>query len=228
MRLTTLNASRVRFLPVIEASISNGKSTLTLENETRDNARCQVLESSFLSTLSYVSKLPRSSRTVTHCQQPTETPHPGLWTLRFKLHKTTVLLFVDKTQSFSSIKSDLLNALGQRGLKDLNGEAIPRDPEDIVFGLPVDKNDLSQGWVGLEIPSQEIEDENGSKKKIGGKNSVLNASPLGAGLKDGSVLAFKFRKDNEKIDEDGVSMEDDDWDVVIPSYEDENASQSQR
>ncbi|MCJ1288139.1 hypothetical protein MMC26_007494 [Xylographa opegraphella] len=152
---------------------------------------------------------------------PTKDPNPQLWTLRFKQHKVTVLLFVEQTQSFSSIKADLLDALKERGYTEINQRSLPSDAQDIVLGLPIDKNDPSKGWVGLDIPAMELEDETGSKKTVGGKKSVLNASPVGAGLRDGSLLAFKFRSVDAKKDSDDLDMEDSDWDVVMPSYEEE-------
>ena len=133
-------------------------------------------------------------------------------TLRFKKHRTTILLLVAPSQSFSSIKQDLLEAIKATGVTDINGEDIPSDPETIVLGLPADKNDISKGWVPLKIPEVE---EGGAKGKGVKKNSVLNENPLGAGLKDGALLAFKFR---EGSDADGM---DDTWDVIMPKYEDD-------
>ena len=67
---------------------------------------------------------------------------------------------------------------------------------------------------------QEVED--GDKKTKGiRKGSVLNESPLGAGLKDGTVLAFRFREG----DDDDEGDDDFEWDVVIPSYDDDPPSQ---
>ena len=153
-------------------------------------------------------------------------PDPQHWTLRFKQHKTTVLLFVEQTQSFTSIKQDLLDAIRKTGQTEMNGNPLPSDPEEVIFGLPVDKNDLTRGWVRQEIPEMDVEGTNGDTKKIGGKKSILNASPLGAGLKDGAVLAFKFGKGGVELDEEGFDTENDEWDVLIPSYEDEYGSQA--
>ena len=111
------------------------------------------------------------------------------------------------------------------GRTELNGQTLPTEPEDVVFGVPVEKNDLSKGWVRLDIPETEVQ-VNGDSKKIGGKKSVLNSSPLGAGLKDGAMLAFRFKTEGEMVDEDGLDVEDDEWDVLIPSYEEEYGSQS--
>ena len=41
---------------------------------------------------------------------------------------------------------------------------------------------------------------------------MLNASPLGAGLKDGAVIAFKFQ---------GEADEEGEFDVVIPTFEED-------
>lgn len=102
------------------------------------------------------------------------------------------------------------------GVKDINGNAVPSDPEDIVFGVPVDKNDIDKGWMPLKIPELEDGDTKGKGVK---KGSVLNENPLGAGLKDGAMLAFKFK------DGDAEDPLDDEWDVIIPSYEEEASSQ---
>ncbi|KAF6237378.1 hypothetical protein HO173_004268 [Letharia columbiana] len=142
------------------------------------------------------------------------------WTLRFKQHKTTILLFVQQSQPFESIKRDLLDAIKATGIQDINGNALPSGPEDIEFGVPRDKNDPSKGWVALKIPEVEDGDTKGKGVK---KGSILNESPLGAGLKDGTMLAFKFTKSTEE-----AAMDlDDEWDVIIPSYDDEAGSQSQ-
>ncbi|KAL9638624.1 MAG: hypothetical protein Q9164_001431 [Protoblastenia rupestris] len=142
-------------------------------------------------------------------------------TLRFKYHKTTVVLLCQQSQSFKSIKQDLLDSIEATGIKDIQGESLPSDPESIILGVPLDKNDIGKGWVNLEIPEF---DEAEAKGKGVKKGSVLNQSPLGAGLKDGAVLAFKFQKEDTT---DEMDL-DDDWDVVMPSYEDEGGSQSQK
>jgi len=151
--------------------------------------------------------------------QPSKVSSQQHWTLSFKCHKSTILLLAQQSQSFTSIKQDLLDAIKATGLSDINGNPIPSQPEDIVLGVPIDGNDISKGWVNLEIP--EFDEEAGAKGVK--KGSVLNQSPLGAGLKDGAMLAFKF-KDGEAQDEMDL---DDHWDVVIPSYEDEDAALSQ-
>lgn len=88
--------------------------------------------------------------------------------------------------------------------------------------MPVDRNDYNKGWVDLLIPEVEDgEDEDGGGGGGGKvkKGSVLNESPLGAGLRDGDVIAFRFRGEGERTEE---------WDVVIPSYEEEDAEEEAR
>lgn len=93
-----------------------------------------------------------------------------------------------------------------------------------MLGVPVDKNDLSSGWVDLEILEKEDDGQDGSKSNGVKKNSVLNASPQGAGLRDGAILAFKFRRDD---DEDESNIDYSDWDVIMPTYDDEDESQDE-
>ena len=105
--------------------------------------------------------------------------------------------------------------------------SIPSDASHITFGVPVDKNDFSKGWVKLEIPETEVDDGNSGKKKVGGKKSILNASPQGAGLRDGAVLAFRFLESGTSEDDGGLDDDVGSWDVVIPNYEDEYGSQAE-
>lgn len=147
-----------------------------------------------------------------------ETPTAQHLTLRFKKHKTTVLLFVSPHDSFTHVKAKLLDAIISTGVPIINGYRLPSDPEDVILGVPIDDNDPSQGWINLEIP--ELDGDGGKKSK---KAGVLNATPLGAGVKDGMVLAFKFRE--EIAGDDGMDIDDNEWDVVMPAYDDEEDSQ---
>ncbi|KAL8691824.1 MAG: hypothetical protein Q9218_003042 [Villophora microphyllina] len=146
---------------------------------------------------------------------PNEKPNPQQLTLRFKQHKTTVLLLVSPNDTFDSIKEKLLSTLKATGVTQINGHSLPVTSGDVVFGVPIDKNDPDQGWVRLIIPANE---EDGAKKGKT-KDGVLNKTPQGAGLKDGSVVAFKFQE-NEK-DDDDLAVDDREWDVVMPAFEDE-------
>ena len=110
------------------------------------------------------------------------------------------------TQSFDSIKQELLSSIKAAGKEDINGAILPSDANDIIFGVPIEKHDPSQGWVDVEIKVDEGDSKSGKNK------SVFNESPMGAGLKDGAVLAFKF------------AGETGDWDVIMPSYEEEDTN----
>ena len=130
-----------------------------------------------------------------------------------------MLLTCAGTQSFKSIREDLLEAIKATGLSDINGEPLPTNPEDIILGVPMDKNNLDKGWVNLEIP--EFDEDDDKRKRGVKKGSVLNESPLGAGLKDGDMLAIRFKKaPADAMDLDG------EWEVTLPNlddaYEDES------
>jgi len=157
-----------------------------------------------------------------------DAPTPDHITLLLKHHKSTTLLSVLPTQSFTEIKPLLLAALRSRHVDVLpNTETpLPSDPEDIEFGALADRKDPSRGWVPLEIKEQDVTDTKGVKRKVGGKRSVLNDSPAGAGLVDGSWLAYRIK--TIRPQDDGVSspgdvidIDDPGWDVVLPSFEDE-------
>lgn len=166
-------------------------------------------------------------------------PTPQTWTLRFKTHKTTLFLHIDKTQTFASIKTELLAALQETQVKPphngtLNGVPIPENADDILLARPVDFNDLEAGWESLEDLGDEdiITDEVTPKAKGKGRSSVSNTGgfrecPLGAGLRDGCVVAFRFRSEDDEVDEDGEmdvtgkgKGRCGKWDVVVPSYDD--------
>lgn len=169
------------------------------------------------------------------------TPSPQTWTLRLKSRKTTVILHVDPLQTFSSIKSQLYEALKETGLKDPeSGESIPLPdlPSDIQLGRPVDIHDAQQGFqLGeWETTTEESEEHGGKgkgKAKAGTQSSggaaagVSNVKecPKGAGLKDGAVLAFRWASDGiwdgseDDVDQDigdGSNM----WGVKLASFED--------
>ncbi|EXJ87274.1 hypothetical protein A1O3_04233 [Capronia epimyces CBS 606.96] len=164
-------------------------------------------------------------------------PMPDMITLLFKFHKSTTVLSVLPTTPFTEIKALLLAALQSRNLKYLPNTTIPlpETPQELEFGVLADKRDPSKGWVPLYINEQETLGPKGVKKRIGGKSSVLNESPLGAGLTDGSLVAYRIKAfykegqkdghDNDKTSGEGTPGieidEDPGWDVVLPSFEDE-------
>ena len=150
-------------------------------------------------------------------------------TLFFKQHRTTIALLCPPTASFSNIRSDLLSALTSIHPEGLNDTPLPTSGEDIILGVPLDKNDFTKGWTNLEIPEFDEEELAKAKGAKGvRKGSVINQTPLGAGLKDGGALAFRFRREGEGDGEDEMDIDSEDWDVVLASLEDEGGSQSQR
>ena len=117
------------------------------------------------------------------------------------------MLHVDPQTPFPAIRQQLLHAIHNTPtLPTLpEGTTLPDDPDDIEFGVAVDRLDLSKGWLPLEIPDE------GSKKA---KKGILNESPMGAGLRDGTTLAVRL-KDGEEADAERK------WTVVIPQEYDE-------
>ena len=93
---------------------------------------------------------------------------------------------------------------------------MPSDPDEVVLGVPIDKNDIDRGWKNLLIPEIEKEDDEHKSKKVK-KDSVANSSPLGAGLKDGAMIAFRFKEDANEDGEEG-------FDVVMPTYEEDTTA----
>ncbi|EAW23983.1 uncharacterized protein NFIA_035510 [Aspergillus fischeri NRRL 181] len=142
-------------------------------------------------------------------------------TLLFKKHKTTVLLMLPPHETITTAQEMLLKALQSRGIKEINGDPVPEEFSDIEFGVTVDKNDLEKGWSKLEIAMPELENS-GTSKRGAGKQTSLKA----ADIRNGQVIAFRFRKPREQSEKDGdldidLELEDPGWDVVVPSLDDE-------
>jgi hypothetical protein len=148
-------------------------------------------------------------------------------TLLLKNHKSTTLLSVQPTSTFDDIKGLLLAALKSR-----NVPGIPESPVHIELGVLADRRDASKGWVDLLLRPQDLAAGKTAKKAVSGKKNVFNNNVEGAGLVDGSWVAWRVRTSgakDEKIvtDEDGdavvVNIEEVEvpWDVVISRYEDD-------
>jgi hypothetical protein len=194
---------------------------------------------------------------------PDSNPPPRMWCLRFKLNRTTVLLHIDALQTLASVRAELLEALRathpdglfKGTLRDSTPVEypLPATPEDIALAKLSDPNDANSGWeaIGDDLEDGLIFDEDvGSSAKgkgkgkassvsssrTAGRNSTsksVNDCPQGAGLKDGSVVAFRFRLPEEKarrqrliegsLDVDEIARDgmgdDADWDVVVPTME---------
>jgi hypothetical protein len=146
-------------------------------------------------------------------------PDPEHITLLLKNHKETVLLSVRPDTPFSEIKSLLLAVLQARDVTSIDGTPVSDNSDDIEFGVLRNKKNPAEGWVALG-------DAKGGKRK--GKKSASNDSPAGAGFADGSMLAFRFRtkseveEQNREDEDDQMQIRDDTgWNVVLPSYDDE-------
>lgn len=101
---------------------------------------------------------------------------------------------------------------------EINGEPIPSDSALIDFGVPVDRSDLEKGWKLLQT------DGGDTSKSTAGKRAS-SGTVLAAGLDNGHLVAFRFRKpgDVPANDEDDADIYSNDpgWDVVIPTFDDE-------
>ena len=123
------------------------------------------------------------------------------------------MLVLPAQESVASTKEKLLNALQARGLKEINGDAIPEDPAGIELGQPIDRNQLQRGWISMD-PVPEESDKPGTKKSAKETLQSLN-------IQNGQAIAFRFKTslDGDDDDDNGVP----EWDVVIPSLDDELA-----
>ena len=169
---------------------------------------------------------------------PSTHPNPKTWILRFKSHRTTILLHIDPLQTFSTIKAELLNALEQTHRDGtLDGQPIPKNSDEILLAGPRDHNDLSLGFESIESAIDEESDAvvgagkgkgkgkaaaasnaSNSKAAVGrGGKGQLKDCPQGVGLRDHGVVAFKFRR---KEDEVMSSVESEDDEGIAVSRED--------
>ncbi|SMQ45090.1 unnamed protein product [Zymoseptoria tritici ST99CH_3D7] len=152
-------------------------------------------------------------------------PTPHTWTLRFKHNRSTILLEVDPLQTLLSVRADLLQALQESNPNgELNKQKIPSNPEAIVLGRAVDRNNLKLGFETIKKDTSEPDPKGKGKAAVtgGGKSRTVGADvmdcPQGAGLKNADVVVFKFKTGNEDHDVDELQAEE--WDVVIPTMED--------
>ena len=152
----------------------------------------------------------------------TVNPSPVTWTIRLKYHKTTILLHADPLQSVQRLKQDLLDAL--RAIKPsptfLNGRSLPSSASRIQLAKPCDVLDPTSGWELIEESDDATLQANGPDGKAKGKAKAKpNSSEFtvkAVGIRDNIALAFRW-PDKESMDE---GLEDEEWDVVIPAFED--------
>lgn len=157
-------------------------------------------------------------------------PSSLTWTLRFKYHKSTILLHVDPNQSVESLKENLLYAL--RDVKPspefLNGRSPPSSASQIKLAKPVNPLDVSEGWEPLEafaVDDEEDDDDGDGKGKGKGKVKSMTEAfgqiVTEIGIKDHSVLAFRWEDtEDPAVEDEDEAMDEGEWDVVIPTFND--------
>jgi hypothetical protein len=100
----------------------------------------------------------------------------------------------------------------------------------VEFGVPKNKKDLTRGFVSLDTAEEGLADSRGGKKRANADKAASRETPAGAGLVDGSVLAFRFKPEHDVGPEDEDDDKDDDeaqvpadpgWNVELPRYDDE-------
>ena len=146
----------------------------------------------------------------------TPAPTPSTWTLKFKRDKITVVLFVQPDQSFASIKQAFLEALEARKITRFEDQAVPKSSNEIMFAKLRTVNDTESGWESLTPPSQggdPSETRGSNKRKLSGGGRL--DCPVGLGLKDGAILAFKFGNPSE-MDEDDEEDSCSGYQVTFP------------
>ncbi|KAL0935728.1 uncharacterized protein CTRU02_210319 [Colletotrichum truncatum] len=118
------------------------------------------------------------------------------YSLRFKYGAHTILMFVDSQQNFSEITTSLLEVLRDRFPDGLTishtspeTTALPDGDVQLAYALPVNANDLTQGWKNIKVKSDD--------------------TPVGRGLRDGCAVAFSFDVDEPEFVVDVPSLDDD-------------------
>lgn len=103
----------------------------------------------------------------------------------------------------------------------------PDQGDQVEFGIPTNKKDLKKGFIPLDMAEQMLGDSKGGKKKVNGNKAMPSGSPAGAGLVDGSILAFRFKQGEDMDIEDAANDEaqvpnDPGWNVELPHYDEED------
>lgn len=179
---------------------------------------------------------------------PAPDPTSKHLTIRFKNAKTTLLLHILPTQSLSSVRAEVLSAVKQTNPSGVfNGKPIPSDASEVILAQPADVNDLSRGWERVNTNPDADDDVSGKGK--GRATTIGRARPSqdtiqALGLRDGGVLAFRFKSEDDadsenkrKHTDEGVSVEElegeilvgepEKWNVVMPTLDEmygENAA----
>lgn len=156
---------------------------------------------------------------------------PPTWTLRLKYHKTTVVVDAKPQDHVDHVVSELHRALRETHrdgrLQTATGSVtIPTHAGEIQLAKPINTHDHTQGWTKIYAATEAEDgvdegDQTTNTAKRRRSNNDASQSLKDAGLKDGSVLAFRFA--NQLPDDDealGLEEAEEKWDVVIAAYED--------
>lgn len=150
---------------------------------------------------------------------------PKVWTVRFKIHKITILLYVEPAQKLAAVKEELLLALrethtsnhlqGQHGLY-----RIPDTVDGIQLARLVEDDGESPIWQPIEV-----EDQQQSTPASKGKDKVPIGVDRGsretvqtAGISDGCIIGMRFRGTGSPASNSENGAEEQ-WDVLFPSNE---------
>ncbi|KAF2651132.1 hypothetical protein K491DRAFT_104409 [Lophiostoma macrostomum CBS 122681] len=128
-------------------------------------------------------------------------PSPHTQTLRLKSHKTTVLLHIDPLQSFTSIKSELLAALRETGLRHADtGATIPLPDslraEDVTLGRP---RNVNEPKAGFEVAEWEV-----GRQGAGGEGGEDGGIGNGVGDEDDEFNSGEAGEDEDAGEDDSV------------------------
>ncbi|KAK6439788.1 hypothetical protein LTR95_003996 [Oleoguttula sp. CCFEE 5521] len=165
-------------------------------------------------------------------------------TLRLKLHKTTLLIHTQPTSKLSTLPTRLLATLHESiPSGKLGSYTIPKDAEDVVLAIPRDPNDASLGWEEIGNATRSVKGSGKAKAQKSSKEltSGVGQTVVDAGIRDGMMLAFRFRtaaekqaadvEDDEDVDVDAIAAKgangepaEAKWDVILPDLEDENVA----
>ena len=159
--------------------------------------------------------------------ETTATTTPAHLTLFFKHDKSTTVLSLLPSDSLLHAKQLLLTTLASRSITTFPGSSIslPRNPSDIEFGILNDKRDSSSGWSRAEDRASLPK-----KKDKRGKTEDGEVESVGEwDLKDGGYVAYRLKKvlDVDINDEDVEDVSEEEWNVVVPAYDDEEGDEDE-
>lgn len=165
-------------------------------------------------------------------------PNPTNWTFLLKHQRFTIVLHHPSTDTLFALREKLLKALRLASSASpldapLDPTSLPIDPRDVLFGVPIDNEDLSLGFMDLEISATGLGSALSKNSRAERRRTndprvsdiselesepdlehieALNETPRMAGLRDNQVLAFSFRA---KTGEEDVDMDGQDEGVRV-------------